>query len=206
MSEARAEHRQFLNRYYGISRHFYDLTRKYYLFGRDQLIDQLAGEPWERLVEVGPGTGRNLRRLHRLRPAARLGGIDASDAMLEHARDRCHFARLEQGFAEEADYSRVVGGAPDRVLFSYCLSMVPEPWLALDHARAQLAPGGEIAIVDFADLGGLPAPLASGLRRWIGTFHVHPLDLERLRALGARIELGPGRYYVIARLGATVRS
>ena len=41
-SEARRAHREFLNRYYGISRHFYDPTRKYYLFGRDRVLDPLA--------------------------------------------------------------------------------------------------------------------------------------------------------------------
>ncbi len=33
-----AAHRSFLNTYYGISRHFYDVTRKYYLFGRDRVL------------------------------------------------------------------------------------------------------------------------------------------------------------------------
>jgi S-adenosylmethionine-diacylgycerolhomoserine-N-methlytransferase len=120
--------------------------------------------------------------------------------MLEHARPRCRFATLARGFAEEADYAAVVGGPPDRILFSYCLSMVQEPWRALAWARRQLAPGGSIAIVDFADLGGLPPLVGGGLRRWIGAFHVRPLDLGRLRAEGAALHLGPGRYYVIARL------
>jgi len=199
---AQTAQRAFLNRYYGLSRHFYDATRRYFLFGRDRLLAELAGERWQRLVEIGPGTGRNLGRLHRARPQARLGGVDASDAMIAHARRRHPYATLAHGFAEDADLAAPCGGPPERVLASYCLSMVGEPFAAIEHARDQLAPGGEVAIVDFADLGGLPPPLAAGLRRYLGAFHVRPLDLERLGAMAARLEFGPGRYYFTARIPA----
>jgi S-adenosylmethionine-diacylgycerolhomoserine-N-methlytransferase len=49
-----AEHRKFLNTYYGISRHFYDWTRKYYLLGRDRELRALLREEWTTLVEIGP--------------------------------------------------------------------------------------------------------------------------------------------------------
>lgn len=202
MSEHREAHRAFLNRYYGVSRSFYDLTRKYYLFGRDTALRQLAGEPWTRLVEIGPGTGRNLRKLRAMRPDASLGGLEASDEMLGHAQKRCPWARFQHGFAEVTDYSQLLGERPDRILFSYCLSMVQEQQKAIEHARAMLAPGGEIVIVDFADLDGLPGPAASGLRKWLETFHVKPLDPALLAPHARSITWGPGRYYVIARIAA----
>lgn len=202
MSEQREAHRAFLNRYYGVSRSFYDLTRKYYLFGRDNALRQLAGEPWARLVEIGPGTGRNLRKLRAMRPDASLGGLEASDEMLSHAQKRCPWARFQHGFAEVTDYSHLLGGRPDRILFSYCLSMVQEPQKAIEHARAMLAPGGEIVIVDFADLNGLPGPAAAGLRSWLQTFHVAPLEASLLAPYARSITWGPGRYYVIARVPA----
>lgn len=172
-AEARAEHRAFLNRSYGVTRHVYDVTRKYYLFGRDDTLGRLCAEPWGSLVEVGPGTGRNLRLLRARRPDARLGGVDASDEMLAHARARCPWAALSHGFAEDADL-RIDGRPPDRVLFSYVLSMVQEPARALANARAQLAPGGSVWAVDFGDLAGLPGPAAEGLRAWLAAFGVHP--------------------------------
>jgi SAM-dependent methyltransferase len=88
------------------------------------------------------------------------------------------------------------------VLFSYCLSMVGEPRAAIANARSALAPGGKLMIVDFADLRGLPAPAAKGLRRWLELFHVQTIDLELLRELGAELHFGPGRYFVIAELPA----
>jgi S-adenosylmethionine-diacylgycerolhomoserine-N-methlytransferase len=197
----RAAHVEFLEAYYGVSRHFYDLTRKYYLFGRDSLLEQLYPEPWSRLVEVGVGTGRNLRKLHRRRPEASLGGVDASEAMLTTARRRCPFATLSYGFAEDAPLAAVLGRAPDRILLSYCLSMVRDPRAAIENARRSLAPGGEVVVVDFADLGGLVRPLRDGLGAWLRAFHVAPVDLSVL-GRDATVSFGPFRYFFIARVRA----
>jgi S-adenosylmethionine-diacylgycerolhomoserine-N-methlytransferase len=195
-------HRRFLNAYYGTSRHIYDVTRKYYLFGRDRALRELAKEPWETLVEIGPGTGRNLRRLHRARPEARVGGVEASDEMLEHARVRCPWASLVRGFAESADLAAVHGSPPDRILFSYCLSMVGEPRAALDRARQSLAPRGEVVVVDFADMGGMPAAPRSAFRSWLRAFHVRPLEAHLIEDGAARVSYGPMGYYAIARFAA----
>lgn len=195
------EHRAFLNRYYGISRFFYDVTRKYYLFGRDTALRQLAADPlWTRLIEIGPGTGRNLKWLRRARPNARLGGVEASDAMLAHAQKRCSWAALRQGFAETAPLAEVLDAPPDRILFSYCLSMVKDRAGALANARRSLAPNGEVIVVDFADFAGFPGPLAAPFRSWLRTFHVEPLDTAAIE--GAKsTSYGPGRYFVVARFG-----
>ncbi len=198
MSNAHAEHRAFLNRYYGVSRFFYDITRKYYLFGRDAALRELAADrSWKRLVEVGPGTGRNLRRLHRLRADAELGGIEASDAMLLHAQARCPWARLAHGFAEDAPLGELLGAPPDRILFSYCLSMVGDRARALANTRAALADRGRVVIVDFGDFGGIPTRLAEAFRSYLRAFHVAPLDAAAL-AGATSIRWGPGRYYVLA--------
>lgn len=195
-------HREFLVRSYRFTRHVYDATRKYYLFGRDRALNELLAEPWTSLVEIGPGTGRNLAVLQAARPAARLGGIEPCDPMLAHARARLPGVSFVHGFAETTDPRDVLGGPVDRILFSYCLSMVVDPVAALDRARAALSPQGEIVIVDFADLTGLPTPARHGLWRWLETFHVTPLDVDFLRARTARVSVGPARWYIIARLSA----
>jgi len=202
MSANQTEHRDFLNRYYGWSRHIYDLTRKYYLVGREFALRDLLNEEWNTLVEIGPGTGRNLRKLHKGRPNARLGGVEASDQMLDHARDRCPWATLIHGFAENADYSNLLGAKPDRILFSYCLSMVQDPIAALENARNSLAPGGEVLIVDFGDLNGIRQPARGALQKWLNTFHVEPLDTDLLRQFDAEISDGFGAYYTIGRIPA----
>lgn len=196
----RAEHRSFLNKYYGLSRHIYDLTRKYYLFGRDAELRALLDESWSSLVEVGPGTGRNLRKLRRKRRDARFGGLEASDAMLTHARRKCPWAKFEQGFAESADLSAVLGEPPDRILYSYCLSMVTDREGALENSIRSLSPGGAVALVDFGDFGSLPDVFETPFRRWLEAFHVDPVSTEMLEDYGATIEWGPGRYFFRARI------
>jgi S-adenosylmethionine-diacylgycerolhomoserine-N-methlytransferase len=201
LSDARADHRAFLNRYYGASRLIYDATRKYYLFGRDGVLRDLARDRgWGTLVEVGPGTGRNLTRLRRARPDARLGGLEASDAMIEHARVRCPWARIAHGFAEDAPLADVLGERPDRVLFSYCLSMVEDRAAALANARAALSDRGEVVVVDFADFAGWPARAADVFRSYLRTFHVEPLGADDLRDASA-VRRGPAGYYVCATFG-----
>ncbi len=202
MNTTQQAHRAFLNRYYGISRYFYDVSRKYYLFGRDRALRDLLQEDWDSLVEVGPGTGRNLRILHEARPSAALGGVEAADSMLDHAQAKCPWAKLVQGFAEEADFEAVLGKKPDRILFSYCLSMVQDPVAALVNARRSVAPDGEVMVVDFADLEGLPRMAKKGLRVWLNTFHVEPLDVRLLEDQGATVRYGPGHYYLIGRMKA----
>ncbi|MEL6185757.1 MAG: class I SAM-dependent methyltransferase [Myxococcota bacterium] len=203
MSEtARAEHRDFLNRYYGISRRFYDLTRRYYLLGREPCLAHLSEESWSSLIEIGPGTGRNLRKLHERRPEAEYGGVEASDAMLEHARSKIPFAKLVHGFAETADLEGLLGRKPDRILFAYCLSMVQEPLPALEHCRRQLAPGGEVVVVDFGDLGGWPGPLRTSMRSFLDTFHVRELPDAELEKLAKASVHGRGRYWSMYRFDA----
>ena len=70
---------------YRVQRYFYDVTRKYYLLGRDRLLREMNVQPGETVLEVGCGTGRNLIILARRHPDARFFGLDASASMLETA-------------------------------------------------------------------------------------------------------------------------
>lgn len=172
-----------MDRMYRHQRHIYDLTRRYYLLGRDPLLRRLAAElpQGATLCEVGCGTARNLIRLARLRPDLRLCGVDAATVMLDTARanlDRAGLARrvtLRMSLAEQlqaADFGRPDGF--DAVLFSYALSMMPDWRRAIDRARHELAPGGVIAVVDFADGHGLPVWFRRILHRWLALFEVRP--------------------------------
>jgi hypothetical protein len=93
----------------------------------------------------------------------------------------------------------VHGAPPDRINFSYCLSMVGDPRAALARARQQVAPGGSVVVVDFADMADRPGPLRHGLRAWVGAYRVTPLSAALLEDGGARVAYGPLRYYAIAR-------
>ena len=60
-----------MDRMYRQQRHVYDVTRRYYLLGRDQLIRRLAPARGRHVLEIGCGTGRNLVRRRAALQAAR---------------------------------------------------------------------------------------------------------------------------------------
>lgn len=176
-----------MDRLYRRQRHFYDLTRKPYLLGRDRLIDGLAPPSGGRILEIGCGTARNLVAAARAWPEAHFFGLDVSAEMLETARRiiaRAGLAariELARGDATSFDPPRLFGVPSfSRIFFSYSLSMIPEWRRALDRALLFLPAGGELHIVDFGGQERLPAWFRGGLRRWLRHFHVTPRDsLER---------------------------
>ena len=197
-------HAALMDRVYRRQRHIYDFTRKYYLFGRDRLIDGLALKPGARVLEVGCGTARNLVRIAKRHPDAKLFGLDASSQMLitaervlEGAAVR---AKLVQAYAEDLSPSLFdETDLFDVILFSYSLSMIPDWRAALRAAIRALAPDGSLNIVDFGDLKGLGSLGESLLRGWLSLFHVAPREellsaLEREFSVQEGLDLLPGRY------------
>lgn len=174
-----------MDRMYRLTRHVYDLTRAYYLLGRDRMLAKVTTGPGTGTLEVGCGTARNLIKLARRPAPGHLYGLDASHEMLETAA--ASVARsgvgaggrapivLRQGLAEQLDARTMFGRDEpfDTIYFSYCLSMVPAWPGALEAAIANLRPGGTLLIVDFWDQQGLPRWFAAGLKRWLSLFHVH---------------------------------
>lgn len=166
---------------YRWQRHVYDATRKYYLLGRDRLIDDLAPPPGGTVLELGCGTARNLVLAARRHPQARFFGIDISAQMLESARGSIRRAGLEervsvaQGDATAFDTAALFGVARfDRVFFSYSLSMIP-PWrAALEAGIGVLSPEGQLHVVDFGQMERYPAFLRAPMRTWLAAFHVSP--------------------------------
>lgn len=177
-----------MDRMYRHQRHIYDVTRKYYLLGRDLLIDRLRPRPGDCVLEIGCGTGRNLIRAARQYPQAYFYGIDISNEMLATAREsiaraglsaRVHVAQADAtAFETEILFGRALF---QRVFMSYTLSMIPRWRAVLERSTASLAASGEMLIVDFGGQEGLPSWIRSALRSWLGLFHVAPraeLELE----------------------------
>lgn len=179
--------------YYRLHAPIYDLTRVWFLFGRERIL-RLLQQHWQaqashapRILEVGCGTGRNLRRLQTLFPTARLVGIDLAEAMLEQAEEALDARvqnrataglpgmQLVHGGLGEAD----LGGPFDIVLASYMLTMTGDAQAAcLAAARELVVPGGLLGVVDFH---ATPVPLYA---RWMARNHVH-FDPTLRQRLGA---------------------
>lgn len=171
-----------MDRMYAGQRHVYDLTRKFYLLGRDRLIAELPVKPGDGVAEIGCGTGRNLVALARRHPGVRLYGLDASAQMLATARRNLARAglaprvQLAQGLAEDLDPAAMFGrDRPfDAIVLSYVLSMIPGWPAALERALDRLRPGGTLAIVDFGAQERLPPWVRDALRAWLALFDVRP--------------------------------
>lgn len=174
-------HAERMDGVYAAQRHIYDLTRKYYLLGRDKLIAELAPPPDGTVLEIGCGTARNLIAAARRWPQAHFYGLDISEAMLATARAKVAAAGLSdritlvQGDASRFDARALfsVDGF-DRVFLSYTLSMIPDWTAAIERAAKAVAPGGALRIVDFGQQEKLPGWWRRALFAWLAHFHVTP--------------------------------
>jgi S-adenosylmethionine-diacylgycerolhomoserine-N-methlytransferase len=191
---------------YKYQRYIYDITRKYFLLGRDHLVADLKPPPGGTVLEIGCGTGRNLIIAARKYPEARFYGFDISEAMLETARASIARAGLSdritvaQGDATDFDVKTMFGlDHVDRAFCSYTLSMVP-PWrAALPQAIACIGERGRFHIVDFGQQTRLPKWFRRVLYAWLAKFSVEPrADLEN--ALHEAVSEVPGASMTFERI------
>src|SRR4028119_709056 len=169
-----------MDRMYRYQRHIYDLTRKFYLLGRDRLLEEMDVRAGDAVLEVGCGTGRNLIVLAEKYPAARFYGLDAAQVMLDtaqtkiDAKDLTENITLRRELAEDLDYRKTFNlDEPfDAIFFSYSITMIPTWREALKAALDNLKAGRSIYIVDFWDQKDLPVWFQTILKTWLKQFHV----------------------------------
>lgn len=191
-------HAQLMDGVYRGQRHIYDLTRKYYLLGRDRLIRELDVPHGATVLEIGCGTGRNLTLIGRYWLDCRLFGLDISEEMLKSARESLgreklsERVELEIGDAANFDAHTLFGRARfDRIIFSYTLSMIPDWHGALEQAAKLLSNQGSIHVVDFGKQEGLPGFWRKLLSGWLAAFHVERREhlKEQLYEVAAKHDL-----------------
>lgn len=181
MSAVDTGHARLMDGVYARQRHIYDVTRRYYLLGRDDLLDTLDPPSGGTVLEIGCGTGRNLFALSRRRADVRLYGLDVSTEMLTTALEQALRHPRREAFtfahadAATFDPGRTFGVAAfDRVFLSYTLSMIPAWREALARGLDAVAPGGSLHVVDFGQQERLPRAFRSALNGWLGLFHATP--------------------------------
>lgn len=145
---------------YRDARWVYDASRKFFLFGRHQALLNLAlpTDRPARVLEIGCGTGHNLKILLRRFPHLKADGVDIAEPMLaaaQHKLCRQPRARLALGDAQDPSIGRAFGeDGYDGVLMSYSLSMVPDWSLGLRCALGGLRVGARLSVVDFGCFEG----------------------------------------------------
>ncbi|MEM8569780.1 MAG: class I SAM-dependent methyltransferase [Pseudomonadota bacterium] len=161
---------------YRYQRLIYDASRKFFLFGRDYLIDELTPPKGGSVLEIGCGTGRNLQKIGQQYPGCSLFGVDISQEMLRSARSKLgETAKLAQADATNFDPVQEFGVSGfDRVFVSFAVSMIPEWEQALTHGASVVNPGGSLHVVDFGTQEHLPKWSGRVLNSWLKRFHVTP--------------------------------
>lgn len=205
---------QNMDKMYRHQRYFYDITRKYYLLGRDKLIAQMDVKPDEKVLEVGCGTARNLIILAKKYPSTDFFGLDASSAMLKTSQTKVDAKKIENinlkvALADDFTYGETFGLAEpfDTIYFSYSISMIPTWRESIANGLKNLKSGRSFYIVDFYDQKQLPKWFQKILKGWLKQFHVQfwgdlMPHLESLQAEGlGKLEIIPlyRRYSFIAK-------
>lgn len=131
----------------------YDGFRKRLLQGRTQMLSRLhmpEGGIW---IDMGGGTGFNVEAIerNRLDGISKVYIVDLCPSLLRIAQDRIARNAWQNVEAIEVDATSFVPpeGTADLITFSYSLTMIPNWFVAIEHASKLLKPSGQIGIVDF---------------------------------------------------------
>jgi ubiquinone/menaquinone biosynthesis C-methylase UbiE/DNA-binding transcriptional ArsR family regulator len=114
-------------------------------------IVEAAGEgPYERLVDLGSGTGRMLTLLGKRAKCA--VGLDLSHQMLNIARSNVSEAGLAQCELRHGDIFDIdlPDASADLVIVHQVLHYLVDPAAAVKESARLIGPGGRLLIVDFA--------------------------------------------------------
>ena len=174
--------------YYRFHSKIYDATRWTFLFGRKSIFKQLRIPILcnKTLLEIGCGTGHNLKYLLDEHPNLHIIGVDASKDMIDITKKKlfghkkqveCHQMEYGQGKSISKFEKR-----PDYILLSYALTMInPNYEQVVQQAYEDLPKGGRIAVVDFHKT---PSAL---FRHWMQKNHVR-MDGHLLPVLKSKFE------------------
>jgi SAM-dependent methyltransferase len=116
-----------------------------------QLLRDLAGQPVERLIDVGTGVGALWPDLRLAFPNARLFGFDRSHGMLTHA------PRQMARAVADARSLPLQAGSVDLALSVFMLFHLDDPAAGIREARRVVRPGGMIGTVTWGSSLASPA-------------------------------------------------
>lgn len=147
-----SNHAERMESFYGDQAHDYDDFRRRLLKGREELWQKLPKDEGCIWVDMGGGTGANIENFgDDIGNPAKIYVVDLSSSLLKVASDRFQQKGWDNVVTCEADATKFVPeeGYADVVTFSYSLTMIPNWFAAIEHAKKILKPGGMIGVVDF---------------------------------------------------------
>jgi S-adenosylmethionine-diacylgycerolhomoserine-N-methlytransferase len=161
-----------------------------YRSGRVAAIDALGLRLGDRVLDLGCGTGLNLRHLQRrIGPTGRVIALDASPSMLRQAARRARRYQWANVTLVCADAATVDPGAwapVDASIATYALSVIPDWRSAWSTMQQSTRPGGRIAVVDMQDPEGRWRALRP-LARWLCAVSRADIEARPWRLLEAEL-------------------
>ena len=138
-----------LIRHYKKDAAIYDFNRRFFLFGRDQLVREIDRytKP-NTILEIGCGTGSNLFKLCQIFPDAKITGLDLSEDMLRVAQSKL-LKQPNVTLQHDTFDENTVLPTVDLIVCSYITSTVPDIERFLSLVQQHLNPKGYLACVDF---------------------------------------------------------
>ncbi|MEO0882478.1 MAG: metalloregulator ArsR/SmtB family transcription factor [Pseudomonadota bacterium] len=117
------------------------------------LLEIAGSGPFDRIVDIGTGTGRMLSLF--ADRSVRADGVDLSHRMLTVARANLQRDGIENAFVRQSDATALPfeDSSVDLVIIHQVLHFIDEPDQALAEAARILGPSGQLLIVDFAPHG-----------------------------------------------------
>lgn len=134
------------------------------------LLDLAGNGPFDRVIDIGTGTGRMLALF--APRTRRADGLDLSHRMLTVARANLDAAGITNAHVRQGDAAMLPyeTGAADLVIVHQVLHFIDAPERVLAEAARVLAPEGRLLIVDFAPHALEFLREAHG-HRWLGIRH-----------------------------------
>ena len=154
------------------------------------VLDRLALDGDETVLDAGCGSGRVTELLADRLPRGRVVALDASPAMIDEARRRlARFGdRIDYLVADLGRPFAVPGGTVDAILSTATFHWVPDHDALFRNLAAVLRPGGRLAAQcgGAGNIASIRAVLATIGDGWLGDSHFETPEAtaERLRAAG----------------------
>ena len=145
-------------RHYDVTSRFYPVPGYPQRSQRLRTVQALSLRPGATVIDIACGTGLNFPIIEKIiGPGGQIVGVDLTDAMLAHARDRVkahgwnNVSLVQSDAAEYVFPSRV-----DAIMSTYAMSQVPDCARVIANGAAALTAGGRWAVLDLKVPGSTP--------------------------------------------------
>lgn len=117
-----------------------------------RLLERISGFPGQEVIDIGCGAGELALAVSRMRPLARITGLDVSDDLLAVARQRAVDRSQVRFECADAAQWQPPGAPPELLMSRHGVMFFDNPVTAFTHLRTISAPRANLCFSCFRDL------------------------------------------------------